>query len=140
MTAWLAGMRLTAGRLNDGLDPTVQLTGLVAASGFTVNDFRGYRSGKVLSVDMYLMRSGATITATAGNLSPDVAICTLPAGWAPTNGTIDGIWDSGSEYGGFVTGTDGITTLRTASGNIIGEATSPGNGRNLRLHLDFIVA
>lgn len=139
MTAWLAGMRLTAGRLNDGLDPTVQLTGLVAASGFTVNDFRGYRSGKVIVNDMYLFRSGTTITATTGNIG-DTAICTLPAGWAPTNGTIDGIWDSGTEYGGFVVGTDGICTLRTASGNIIGETTTPGSGRNLRLHIDFIVA
>lgn len=132
MTAWLAGMRLTAGRLNDGLDPTVQLTGLVAATGFSVNDFRGYRSGKVIAADMYIMRTGANIVATTGNIG-DTACCTLPAGWTPTNGTINGDWDNGASEGGFVVGTDGICTLRTASADIT-------TGTNLRLHVDFIVA
>ncbi|MEU7338718.1 hypothetical protein [Streptomyces sp. NPDC007074] len=113
-------------------------TGLVAASGFTVNNFYAYRFGKVVALDLYLKRSGTTISATSGNITPDVQIATVPAGWRPTHTTINAAWDDGTSTGGWVIGTDGICTLRTATSDIIGEATSSGNGRNLRLHITFI--
>jgi hypothetical protein len=114
-------------------------TGLTAASGFTINSggFYGYRFGKVVAIDLYMHRSGTTITSTSGNLT-DVAIATLPAGWRPTHNTINGAWDDGTTFGGWVVGTDGICTLRTAYADITGDASQAGQGRNLRLHITFI--
>lgn len=106
-------------------------SGLVAASGFTTTNFYAYRDGKTVALDLYMTRSGTTITATTGNITPDVQIATVPSGWRPTHSTINGIWDDGTSSGGFVIGTDGIVTLRTASSDIT-------NGRNLRLHIVFI--
>jgi hypothetical protein len=106
-------------------------TGLTAATGFTVNNFYGYRDGKTVALDLYINRSGGTVTATTGNITPDLQIATVPSGWRPTHTTINGIWDDGTSYGGFVIGTDGIVTLRTASSDIT-------SGRNLRLHIVFI--
>ncbi|MGW5467678.1 hypothetical protein [Streptomyces chartreusis] len=136
MTNWLAGMEITAARLADGIDPTVTTTGLSAASGFSVNDFYGVKSGKNVELAIYLARTGADITASGGNIS-DTACCTVPSGLRPTaTSTINGSWDNGSVSGGFVIGTDGICTLRTSSGNINGTA---GTGvTNLRLHISFI--
>ncbi|MBA2629653.1 MAG: hypothetical protein H0U84_01340 [Thermoleophilaceae bacterium] len=123
-------MRITAGRMLADT-PTVTTAGLTAAAGFSVTDFRGARSGNVIVLDMYVQRTGAALVLTSGNLA-DTLICTAPAGWRPTQGTISSAWDDGIVDGGFVIGTDGLCTLRTASGDI---ATS----RNLRLHISFIV-
>jgi hypothetical protein len=112
-------------------------TGLTAGTGFTTTNFYGYRYGKVVALDLYMHRSGATITATTGNIG-DTQIATVPAGWRPTHNTINGHWDDGTSSGGWVIGTDGICTLRTASSDIVGDATSAGNGRNIRLHVTFI--
>ena len=114
-------------------------TGLTAASGFTINSggFTGYKVGKQVVIDMYLHRSGTTITSSSGNIS-DTAVATLPAGWRPTSGTINAAWDDGSTSGGWVVGTDGICTLRTSISDIVGDATTAGSGRNLRFHIAFI--
>lgn len=109
---------------------TSTASGLSAASGFTVVDFAGYREGRVIAIDAYLSRTGATINESAGNIN-DTVCCTLPSGWRPTHQTINGTWDSGVAGGGFVVGTDGVCTLRSASGDI-------NNGSNLRLHVVFI--
>ena len=116
---------------------TSTTSGLTAASGFTTTNFYAYRDGKTVVLDLYMHRSGATITATSGNIS-DTQIATVPAGWRPTHTTINGHWDDGTSSGGWVIGTDGICTLRTASSDIVGDATSAGNGRNIRLHITFI--
>jgi hypothetical protein len=109
---------------------TSTASGLSAASGFSVNDFAGYREGRVTAIDMYITRTGATLNESAGNIL-DTACCTLPAGWRPTHQTINGSWDSGVASGGFVVGTDGICTLRSATGDV-------SNGSALRLHVVFI--
>ena len=111
--------------------PVTTTSGLSAGSGFTTNNFYGYKVGKIVVIDLYMNRSGSTITATTGNITPDVAIATLPAGWRPTHSTINGHWDDGTASGGWVVGTDGVCTLRTASSDI-------ANNRNLRLHITFI--
>lgn len=111
--------------------PVTTTSGLSAGSGFTTNNFYGYKVGKIVVIDLYMNRSGSTITATSGNITPDVAIATLPAGWRPTHSTINGHWDDGTASGGWVVGTDGVCTLRTASSDI-------ANNRNLRLHITFI--
>lgn len=109
---------------------TSTATGLSAASGFSVNTFAAYREGRVIAVDIYLARTGATINESSGNIN-DTECCTLPANWRPTHQTINGTWDSGVAGGGFVVGTDGVCTLRSASGDI-------NNGSNLRMHVVFI--
>lgn len=133
MTNWQPGMVITAARLNDGLDPVTTASGLVAGTGFSVNDFRAARLGDLVVLDMYVQRTGGTLTATNGNLAGanEVPACTAPAGWCPTNGTINGDWDDGTSEGGFAIGNDGICTLRTASSDIT-------TSRNLRLHVAFI--
>lgn len=106
-------------------------SGLSVASGFSQLDFAGYREGRNVMVDVFLARTGSTISESSGNIA-DTVCCTLPAGWRPTHQTINGFWDSGVASGGFVTGTDGICTLRSATGDVT-------NGSNLRLHLNFLI-
>jgi hypothetical protein len=105
-------------------------TGLSAAAGFSVNDFFGYRQGRVTSIDLYLTRTGGKIDATGGNIA-DTVCATVPTSWRPTHDTITGCWDNGVVHGGFVIGVDGIVTLRTAGGDIT-------SGTNLRLHITFL--
>lgn len=105
-------------------------SGLTAAAGFSVNDFAGYREGRVIALDIYLARTGATLNETNGNIA-DVICCFVPSGWRPTHQMINGSWDNGGAGGGFVIGTDGVCTLRTTTGDI-------ANGTNLRLHVVFI--
>lgn len=105
-------------------------SGLTMSSGFTLNDFFGFRQGRMTTVDIYLARSGGTINATNGNI-PDTVCCTLPSGWRPTHSTITSCFDNGIVHGGWVVGTDGICTLRTATDDI-------GSGTNIRLHISFL--
>ena len=105
-------------------------SGLSVRSGFALNDFSAYREGRTVMVDVYLSRTGSTINESSGNIV-DTECCTIPSGWRPTHSTIPGLWDSGVASGGFVVGTDGICTLRTATGDI-------SSGSNLRLHVVFL--
>ncbi|MCI3272153.1 hypothetical protein [Streptomyces cylindrosporus] len=125
MTVWLAGMRVTADRLNDYTPSAETTSGLVAATNFTVNSFFASRSpgGSVL-VHCYLNYTGAGITATSGNIS-DTTLCTLPSGWFPPT-VINAVWGDGSEDGECTIGTTGAVTLRSAT------ATIP-TGRNIRM-------
>ncbi len=139
MTQWHPGMAVTAERLMDGLAPTTTTAGLIVASGWTLNDFQAERSGRAHTLDMYIHRSGTTLSPGGdGNLG-DTDICTVPDGWAPLRG-INSCWDDGFVEGGWYINTAGLCALRTATGDIVGDATSPGNGRNLRLHLAYIKA
>lgn len=105
-------------------------TGLSATSGFSVIDFYGYRQGRMTALDIFLTRTGATIQATNGNIA-DTVCCIVPTSWRPTHDTISGCFDTGVVHGGFVVGTDGIVTLRTASNDL-------ANNTNLRLHISFL--
>lgn len=113
-------------------EPSLATTtsGLSAAAGFSVQDFFGHRQGKVVALDLYLTRTGGKITSTAGNIADTVA-ATVPSAWRPTHSTITGCFDNGIVHGGFVIGTDGVVTLRTATDDIDG-------GTNLRLHITFL--
>lgn len=115
---WQPGHRITAARLNDGLDVTVSSTGATAETGFTLTSFSGRRSGRVITIHVLCQRSGADITETSagsGNIS-DTAMATLPADWRPTE-TITAIWDSGFNDGGATINSAGLITLRTTSGS-----------------------
>ncbi|GAA4799497.1 hypothetical protein [Streptomyces ziwulingensis] len=105
-------------------------SGISVRSGFSLNDFYGYRQGRVTVVDIYLARTGSTIQADDGNII-DTECATLPSGWRPTHDTIAGCYDTGVVHGGWVVGTDGICTLRTASNNLSTNA-------NLRMHITWI--
>jgi hypothetical protein len=130
MTVFLAGMRVTSDRLNDYTPDETTTTGLTASANWAVNDFYASRSRGTVILDLYLNRTGGTITATVGNIT-DVAIATLPAGWRPNlTSTITATWGDGSSSGECVVSTDGIVTLRTASNDII-------LNRNLRIHISF---
>lgn len=113
-------------------EPSLSSTasGLSVASGFSLNDWSGYRQGRTIVVDIYLARTGATINESAGNIV-DTVCCTLPSGWRPTHGTINSCWDSGVAHGGWVVETNGVCTLRSASGDI-------SNNSNLRLHISWL--
>lgn len=131
MTVWLAGMRVTADRLNDYSLDAETTSGLVAATNFSVNNFWANRHGATVEMNIYLQYTGSGITATAGNI-PDTLCCTVPVGWRPNSAsTLNGIWDNGSQSGGFVLGTDGLCTLRTSSASI--STSAP----NFRFHITF---
>ncbi|MCX4816783.1 hypothetical protein OG601_47545 [Streptomyces sp. NBC_01239] len=106
-------------------------SGLSVASGFSQLDFFGFRQGRNVTIDVYLTRTGSNIVSTNGNIA-DTVCCTLPSGWRPTHDTVTSCFDNGIVHGGFVVGTDGICTLRTASDNI-------SNATNLRLHVGFLI-
>lgn len=130
MTVWLAGMRITADRLNDYSLDDETTSGFVIASGWALNNFWANRQGATVEMNIYVNRTGADITASTGNIA-DTAVGTAPAGWRPnSSSTITGFWDDGTSSGGFVIGTDGVVTLRTGSSTIT-------SGRNLRLHVVF---
>ena len=131
MTLWLSGMLMTADRLNDYSLDDETTSGFVIGSGFSLNNFWANRSRSTVEMNIYVNRTGGTISPTTGNLSPDVAVGTAPAGWRPNSAsTLNGTWDDGTAVGGWVIGTDGVATLRTSSSDIT-------NGRNLRLHIVF---
>lgn len=129
MTTWLAGMRITADRLNDYSLDSETTTGLTAATDFTTVFFYGRRSKGTVVIDAQLTYGGGTITETAGNIT-DTDICTLPSGWRPEHSTISGTWDDGFESGGLICTTAGLVTLRTSTGDI-------ETARNVRVQLIF---
>lgn len=114
-------------------EPSLSSTtsGLSVGSGFSLNDFFGFRQGRSVTIDVYLTRTGGNIVATGGNIA-DTVVCTLPSGWRPTHSTITSCFDTGIVHGGFVVGTDGICTIRTASEDI-------ASATNLRLHVAFLI-
>ncbi|MFD6035716.1 hypothetical protein ACFWHF_14415 [Streptomyces griseoincarnatus] len=122
MTNWLAGMEITADRLNDGIDATTTTTGLTAATDFTVTSFSGRRSGKVVTVDVFVQYTGAGINVTnPGDNITDTPMCTLPSGWRPPE-TMNAIWGSGAVHGDTNIATTGVMSLRTTSNDIVTNA------------------
>jgi len=118
MTNWLAGMRITADRLNDNTLEDSTTTGATAATGFTVSDFSGRKVNGITTITITCSRSGADITETSagtGNIG-DTTMATLPSGWRPPE-LMEAIWDSGFNDGGCTINTSGVITLRTTSGS-----------------------
>lgn len=109
---------------------TSTTSGLSVASGWSLQDFFGFRQGHNVTIDIYLTRTGGNIVSTGGNI-PDTVVCTLPDGWSPTHSTITSCFDTGIVHGGWVVGVDGICTIRTASEDI-------ASATNMRLHVGFL--
>lgn len=135
MTQWLAGMLITADRLNDGIDATTTTSGLTAKTGFTVNDFTGAKSGQICAVDIYLSVTSTinTTSSTTGNIS-DTDCCTLPSGYRPDLHTVQTIWGSGVASGDCIIATDGTVTLRTSDYN-----QPISSGANIRIHAAWLL-
>lgn len=127
MTAWQAGMRITAARLLDYTPETVA-SGATASAGFSLTTFSGRRAAGWVSVYLLVNRTGADITATGGNIG-DTAMCTLPAGWRPLD-EINAQYGNGSMDGEAIIATNGLVTLRSANATIT-------SGTNLRLAAAF---
>lgn len=111
---------------------TVTATVGTVATGFTVNDVRAatMAGGKLVSIDLYIQRSGADITATAGNIA-DTTIFTLAVAYRPSHDT-SLTWSSGSVSGEAAISTAGVVNLRTASGNIT-------TSQNIRMSATYIL-
>lgn len=124
-------MRITAGRLKEGPTPEETTSGLVAQTGFTITTFSGYQSGPLATVYAEIVTTNA-ISQSSGNLSPDVAIATLPDGWKPRN-PMNGIYGNGVMDGEFVISTSGVIQLRSALANI-------SAGTTIRLQFAYFYA
>ena len=115
---WLAGMRLTADRMNDNTVDETTIAGATAASGFTSISFSGRKLRGITTITVIATRNGGTVPETSagsGNIG-DTTMCTLPAGWRPPE-LIEAIWDSGFNDGGATINTSGTVVLRTTSGS-----------------------
>jgi len=127
MTTWLAGMEVTADRLND-FTATETTSGIVDSTGFSTSNFTGRKVSGVTFIELFVNRTGATISESAtntGNIT-DTDVTTLPSGWRPQE-ALNCICGNGSVDGEAVIGSDGMITLRTISGNV-----GWASGSNLR--------
>lgn len=127
MTQWLAGMRITAGRLNDSTP--VAVTGTVTpATGFSVSSFDAQKSGGITQWTVILIRTGGTITADAGGNIIDAACCTMPANCRPGPMTYNAVYEkAGQATGSIRILPDGSCTLTTLS---TGASITSGNTIN----------
>lgn len=112
MTFWLAGMRMTAARLND-FTPISLGTAVTPATGFTLSSFTARNTGGTTEFSVVLVRTGATITAdSAGNIT-DTLGCTLPSNCRP-GATYQVTYEKSGIASGVVRiATDGTCTLTT---------------------------
>src|SRR5690349_18614094 len=127
-------MLITADRLNDGIDVTSTTTGLVAATGFSINSFEARVSGKVCSVDLYMSVTTTinTTSSTTPNIT-DTTMATLPAGYRPSE-IVQTMWGSGVAAGDVIINTDGTVVLRTSDYN-----QPISSGANVRVHASYIL-
>lgn len=131
MTNWLAGMRMTADRLNDHSLQSSTTAGLVAATNFTVNSFSGRKAEGTTTVNGSVQYTGAGINVTnVGDNIADTAICTLPVGWRPPE-AVNTIWSDGSRDGECSIATSGVVTIRTTLNDIT-------TGANLRFYATWL--
>ncbi len=117
MTAWLAGMEITADRLND-FTATETTSGVSDSAGFATTAFQGRKVSGVTVVTVTATRTGA-ITEAATNTGDIVntAMTTLPSGWRPQE-TITTIFSSGGQTDGVCQiASTGLITLLSISGN-----------------------
>jgi hypothetical protein len=130
VTTWLAGMRITADRLNDNTIRSTTTTGLTASTGYTVSAVSGRKVSGLTTVNIFITRSGADVTATSGNIAGDPQIGTLPSGWRPPE-LVNIQWGNGAADGEGTIDTTGAILIRSANGNIV-------SGTNLRVYTTWI--
>lgn len=112
MTQWLAGMRITADRLNDA-SPVALTSPSAPAPGFTLTAFTARKTSGVVEWSIILVRSGATITAgSSGNIN-DVICATLPGDCWPGATYYTSYDKAGTATGSVRVSTSGVCTLTT---------------------------
>jgi len=102
-------------------------------SGFTVLDVRAAAllGGKLIHIDLYCDRSGATVTATTSNI-PDTPMFQLAVAYRPDH-VVSTVWSNGITDGEAIIQTDGLVYLRTSSQSIT-------SGTDIRLSATYIKA
>jgi hypothetical protein len=130
VTNWAAGMLPTADRLG-ALTPEIVTTGTSNSSGWSVSTFVGWKvGGCIVAVYLLVNRSGATISATSGNIT-DTDVCTLPSGYRPSQ-NINTQYGNGSMDGECIITTAGLVQLRSANADV-------ASGSNIRLSPFWII-
>lgn len=118
MTLWLAGMKITADRMNDHTLEESTTSGLTAGANFTVNSFSGRRVNGITTVHVYCQYTGTGINVTnPGDNIADTTMATLPSGWRPPE-TINACWGSGSVDGECTISNTGVVSLRSTLNDI----------------------
>jgi hypothetical protein len=131
LTTWLAGMLITADRLNDHTLESSTTSGLVAATDFSVNSFSGRKVSGITTIHAYCEYTGAGINVAAvGDNIADTSMCTLPSGWRPPE-IINAEWGSGSVDGECTISTAGVVSLRSTLNDI-------ATGSNIRVTATWI--
>lgn len=134
MTTWLAGMRITAERLNDHTLEDSTTSGVVDEAGWNTTGFQGRRVNGITTLRLFVNRTGASIAenpAGSGNVT-DISMCTLPAGWRPPE-TLPAIWGNGSNDGEARILTSGVVEIRSCSGS-----SGIASGSNVSLYTSWI--
>lgn len=124
---WLAGMRMTAERLNDNTADETTTSGLVIASGWSSGTLTGRKVNGVTTVLVTVVKTTPTITASSTGAFPAATLaCTLPVGWRPQDTLIENYDKSGVADGAVTILSNGTCTVKTlsptatiASGNTI---------------------
>ncbi|WP_405930313.1 hypothetical protein [Streptomyces sp. NBC_00827] len=135
MTVFLAGMRMTADRLNDHTLEDSVSSGATAATDWSVVSFEGRKVNGITTINAFCNRTGAAIAelvAGSGNIT-DTAMVTLPVGWRPPSNH-EGLWGNGTNDGSVViSSTTGIITVRSTSGS-----AGIASGSNVRVSASWI--
>lgn len=112
---WLAGMRISAARMNDNTAEEETTAGLVMASGWSENNFQGRKLNGVTTVSMSLNRTGGTLTSSSNGSIPVTLVATLPIGWRPLDTVIENFDKSGVADGSVTILPDGTCTIKSMS-------------------------
>lgn len=108
--------------------------GATAATGWKLSGFAGRKTRGVCTLSLTVERSGADLTAsTAGNISPDELLCTIPTGWRPA-GNFEGFGTDAYGSGAVTVQSNGSVYLRTWSGG--GVLTA---GRFLHVNATYVL-
>ncbi|MFE2936657.1 hypothetical protein [Streptomyces sp. NPDC059278] len=112
MTQWLAGMRITAARLND-FTPIALTSTATARTGFTVASFSAWKAGGTTNFAVILTYSGDIVTSSSSGNIGDLDCLTLPPDCRP-RATNYGAYDkSGTASGAVRYLASGLCTLTT---------------------------
>ena len=135
LNATIGGTLTVTGVITGDGTAAVTTAGLVAASGWSVNSFSGRKSAGVVYVTVDVERSGATFTPanTSGNVTPDLLVATVPAGFRP-NQPLYISTSTGIGHGSVRVNTDGTCELLTW----IPDPVTITSGSNLRFTYTYI--
>lgn len=110
-------------------DTTIGTAGTGWSSSTTIA--RTALGGRVVFLELFLNRTGATITQTNTNVT-DATVFTLDTAYRPSE-TVNAVCGNGSIVGEVAINTDGTVVLRAASYDV-------ASGTNLRITTMFITA